>query len=340
LARSRAPFWWYGGKGMMIAKLKPLIPPHRTYVEPFCGAASMLFAKEPAAVETINDLHSGVAGFFRVLRDQPDEFMRLARLSEYGRELYNECRATWQDETDPVRRAWKWWYVAATSFSGRWGSSLSTVVTHSCRGMASTCSKLQSRVEDVLPVCIERLRHVQIENMDALTVIDRYCSDDGFCYCDPPYVGESRAASGYDNQDSAGHDMRATDLHASLVSALLAAPGAVLLSGYAHEVYDPLILAGWERIDWQTSCHAAGRTRATSIQGAGSATAKQARVESVWLNPKLQALIGPLAYACLGSNARIFGRDVCDLVLEPSVRTVTLRDQGSDEHGSDPTSMD
>lgn len=276
----------------MVAKLRPLIPSHRTYVEPFCGAASMLFCKEPAAVETINDLHSGVAGFFRVLRDQPDEFMRLARLSEYGRELYNECRATWQDEPDPVRRAWKWWYVAATSFAGKWGAGWGTGITCSCRGMAGCCSNLLSRVEDVLPICIERLRHVQIENADALTVIDRYCTDDGFCYCDPPYVGESRAADGYDNRDSAGHDMRATDLHASLVSALLAAPGAVLLSGYAHEVYDPLILAGWERIDWQTSCHAAGRTRHTGIQGAGSATAKQPRTESVWLNPVLQDRLG------------------------------------------------
>lgn len=340
MARSRAPFQWYGGKGNMVAKLRPLIPAHRTYVEPFCGAASMLFAKEPAAVETINDLDSGVAGFFRVLRDQPDEFMRLARLSEYGRELYNECRATWQDETDPVRRAWRWWYVASTSFGGRWGGSFGTVVTRSNRGMAGTCSILQSRVEDVLPVCIERLRHVQIENTDALTVIDRYCTKDGFCYCDPPYVGETRAADGYDNRNAAGHDMRETHDHVELVNVLLAAPGAVLVSGYAHQVYEPLIDAGWGRIDWQTSCCAAGRTHATGIRGSGSATAKQARVESVWLNPKLQALIGPLAYACLGSNARIFGRDVCDLVLEPSVRTVTLRDQGSDEHGSDPPSMD
>ncbi len=158
--------------------------------------------------------------------------------------------------------------------------------------MAKCCASLLSRVEDVLPVCIERLRHVQIENTDALTVIDRYCTEDGFCYCDPPYVGETRTASGYDNQDSTGHDMRATDLHASLVSALLAAPGAVLVSGYAHPVYDPLIDAGWERIDWDVACHAAGRTRATSIQGAGSATAKQPRVETVWLNPVLQDRLG------------------------------------------------
>ena len=288
MARSRAPFWWYGGKGMMIAKLKPLIPSHRTYVEPFCGAASMLFAKQPASVETINDLHSGVAGFFRVLRDQPEEFMRLARLSEYGRELWRDCKATWQDEPDLVRRAWKWWYVAATSFSGNWGSSWSTAVTRSRRGMADTCSGLQSRVEDVLPVCIERLRHVQIENMDALTVIDRYCTDDGFCYCDPPYVGETRNMRG----SAYRHEAMDEEFHAALVNALLSAPGAVLVSGYAHEVYDPLILAGWERIDWQTSCHAAARTRATGIEGAGSATAKQPRVETVWLNPVLQDRLG------------------------------------------------
>ena len=82
------------------------------------------------------------------------------------------------------------------------------------------------------------------------------------------------------------------EFHASLVSALLAAPGAVLLSGYAHPVYEPLIDAGWGRIDWQTTCYAAARTRHTGIQGAGSAKAKQARVESVWLNPVLQDRLG------------------------------------------------
>lgn len=47
---------------------------------------------------------------------------------------------------------------------------------------------------------------------------------------------------------------------------------------------------------------------------------------------ELRALPGhdDLRWCCLG----------CDLVLEPSIRTVTLRDQGSDEHGSDPASMD
>jgi DNA adenine methylase len=271
----------------MVAKLLPLFPPHRTYVEPFCGAASMLFAKEPAHVETINDIDGGVAGFFRVLRDQPEEFMRLARLSEYGRELWRECKAELENEEDPVRRAWRWWFVAATSFSGNWGSSLGTAVTLSRRGIASTCNSLQTRVDDVLPQCIERLRMVQVENADALTVIRRYTTDDGLCYCDPPYVGATR-----DGGAVYKHEAMGTDFHEELTALLLETPGSVLLSGYSHSVYDPLVEAGWQRRDFATACYAAAKTRRNGLQGAGSALAKQARIESVWLNPTCVARLG------------------------------------------------
>ena len=117
----RAPFKWLGGKGNMAAKLMKLLPAHSTYVEPYFGAGSVFFAKAPAEIETINDLDSAVAGFFRVLRDQPEEFIRLANATEYGREVWKDCRATWREEPDPVRRAWKWWVVAAMSFSGKFG---------------------------------------------------------------------------------------------------------------------------------------------------------------------------------------------------------------------------
>lgn len=155
-------------------------------------------------------------------------------------------------------------------------------MTASYAGMAGACSNLRSRVADVLPICIDRLQQVQIENSDALTVIRRYCTKDGFCYCDPPYVHGTR-----DGGEVYAHEC-SDDFHAHLVETLLAAPGAVLLSGYAHAIYEPLEAAGWERRDWQTACYAAARTRAAGIQGKGAALAKQARTESVWLNPCLQ----------------------------------------------------
>jgi len=59
----------------MVNKLLPLIPKHHTYVEVFGGAANLLLAKEPSAVEVYNDIDSGLVNFFRVIRDK-DKFKR------------------------------------------------------------------------------------------------------------------------------------------------------------------------------------------------------------------------------------------------------------------------
>ena len=176
-----------------------------------------------------------------------------------------------------MRRAWKWWFVAATSFSGMFGGSLSTCVTQSRRGMAGTCSKLLSRI-DLLPAICERLRMAQIENVDGVYCLERYCTADGLAYVDPPYVAGTRSAGKYQ------HEFSDAD-HERLVAALLDLPGKFVVSGYNHPLYAPLEAAGWARIDYETSCYAAGKTRHTGIQGKGSAMAKQTRIESVWLDP-------------------------------------------------------
>ncbi len=59
-----SPISWFGGKHKMVKNLLPLIPPHREYIEPYFGAGSLFFAKQPADIETINDLDSGVVNFF------------------------------------------------------------------------------------------------------------------------------------------------------------------------------------------------------------------------------------------------------------------------------------
>ena len=63
----RAPFPWFGGKGSPKIKkaLLTALPPHRFYVEPFGGGASILLAKTPAEVEVYNDVNRGVVNFFR-----------------------------------------------------------------------------------------------------------------------------------------------------------------------------------------------------------------------------------------------------------------------------------
>lgn len=229
--RLRSPITWFGGKGNMIAKLLPLVPIHKTYVEPFAGAASLLFAKEPSPVEIINDLDSGIVSLFRILRD-PERFVRFhnyAALTPFSREEYVVCKDTWKECADEIERAYRWYVVARMSFSGLFGSSWGYSITTSARGMASSCSRWMGVLE-LLPQICDRLMRVQIEHADFRNIISRYDTPQTFFYCDPPYILETRKSGGY------AHEMTLQD-HRNLVDLLLTVRGKVMLSGYNHAVY-------------------------------------------------------------------------------------------------------
>lgn len=267
----RSPIVWFGGKGAMLAKLLPLIPPHRTYVEPFGGGGSLLIAHEPSPVEVYNDLNSGLVNFFRVLRD-PDrfgEFERKAQLTPYAREEFDLFRKNWAEADDPVERAYRWFAVARMSFAGSFGNGWSFAVTKSSRGMACRVSAWLS-VVDMLPAISERLLRVQVEQKDALDVISTYDSEETFFYLDPPYVHSTRKSGGY------LHELD-DEQHRRLVRLLLTVKGKVLLSGYASPIYEELERAGWRRKDWKVCCKSGGDTKE-----------KQARVETVWFNYEIE----------------------------------------------------
>jgi len=275
----RSPIIWFGGKGNMVAKLLKFIPSHRTYVEVFGGGASLLFAKEPSPVEVYNDIDSGLVNFFRVLRDK-DKFQKFYEkvcLTPYSREEYNYCRATWQNCEDEVERAYRWFVVARMSFSGDFGHSWSFKVTASCKGMAASCSAWLSVIEE-LPLMHQRFMTVQIEHKDFRDLIRTYDTKDTFFYLDPPYVPETRSWGKYK------HDCTDKD-HKDLVEILLNIKGKAMLSGYANRIYKRLEDEGWIRHDFETTCHAVGRTKQTGILGEGTAKEKHKRVESIWLSP-------------------------------------------------------
>jgi len=255
------------------------LPPHRIHVEPFGGGASVLLAKPPSPVEVYNDIDGGLYEFFSVLAD-PAEFERFYRrvaVLPYSRELWRECRHTWRLQTDRLERVWRWFVVARQSFAGRFDNAWGSVVTSSTRGMARTCSAWLSAI-DMLPEIHARLQRVQIECADWRVILDRYDTPETLFYCDPPYVPSTRRNERYKYELS-------EDDHRDLVERLLALDGLAVLSGYPNPIYEPLELAGWRRVERQTSCHAAGRTRGSGLQGKGAALAKQPRTECLWIKP-------------------------------------------------------
>ncbi len=255
----RAPFPWFGGKGApkIRSAILEALPPHTRYLEPFGGGASILISKQPVQVEVYNDVN----------REMP-----------YSRELYEECLRTWPAIHDPVEQAARWYCIARQSFSGIFGKSWGSTVNSSNGGMAETTGRWRSSFDN-LPLVHDRMQRVQIECCDWRDVLRRFSGPGWLAYCDPPYVPGSRKAGGYE------HELKDTD-HEELIWTLLSYDGAVVLSGYDTPLYAPLASAGWDRLEVEVTCSAAGRTRASGLQGDGKVKERQRRTECLWRNPE------------------------------------------------------
>lgn len=110
----------------------------------------------------------------------------------------------------------------------------------------------------------DRLRRVQIENRDALEVIDLHDHEDALFYCDPPYPhsareGSSRSAYRYEMED---------EDHRELSEVLHESDGKVAISSYRCELMGELY-GDWNRID---------------VEERTAHSGKSPREESLWLN--------------------------------------------------------
>lgn len=272
LAPTRPVLRWHGGKWRLAPWIIGHMPAHRVYVEPFGGAASVLFRKPRAYGEVYNDLDDEVVGLFRVLRTPPQagELLRALRLTPFAR---SEFRRAYEPCDEPVERARR---LIVRSYMG-FGSNAHA--TH-LKGHRSTGFRANSNRSGTTPAqdwanyppCLEalidRLAGVVIENRPALEVVAQHDGAETLFFVDPPYLPELRARGNrYDLAWRMYRHELTRDDHAELLDRLRELDGMVLLSGYADALYDDR-LAGWTRAE-----------KATYADGA------RPRTEILWINP-------------------------------------------------------
>lgn len=176
---------YIGGKFNMLKYLLPLIPPHEIYVEVFGGAASLLLNKKPSEVEVYNDIDGDLVNLFRVVRDQPQDFIKRFKYLLYSRELYTTFSNQWFNgkiPKDAVERAVRFYYLLRCSFSG------AIFRGWSFAHKGAKPSRL-FRSLDKIPLISERLRNIYVDHLDFRKCIKNWDSPKTFFFLDPPYYG-------------------------------------------------------------------------------------------------------------------------------------------------------
>lgn len=260
-------FGWYGGKYSHLDFILPHLPDDAVhFCDVFGGSAAILINRNPAQIETYNDLDSELVNFFEVLRNQGSKLIKAISLTPFSREeLVNACRP--EPNLSNLERARRFYVrarqtrtgLAQTSSEGRWAHCVLT----SRAGMAGAVSRWLGSI-DGLPEIVQRLQRVQIENAPALEILERYDTENTLFYLDPPYVHESR-----NDSNAYSHELTDTE-HIELSEMLHKIKGRAVVSGYRTKLYDKLF-CDWNRID-------------ASMKTCNSS--KGIRQESLWLNFK------------------------------------------------------
>ncbi len=260
----KPPFTYFGGKLKLAERIATLLPGHEHYIEPFAGSLAILLAKPPSRMETVNDLDGDLMNFWRMLRERPADLERLCVLTPHSRA---ERAAAHDPADDDLERARRTWVRLTQGRGGHTQRRTGWRYYEDPRGSHSSMPDYLAAYVGRLAPAVARIAQVSLECRPALDVIARYGQHpDNLIYADPPYLKSTRTLR---TEADYGHEMFTEAEHRELLEALLPCRAAVVLCGYASELYDGL-LTTWFRREIATQTGNGGTDRE--------------RVEVLWSN--------------------------------------------------------
>jgi DNA adenine methylase len=221
---TNSPIKWVGGKSRLRKQIISLLPlkGHTCYVEPFAGAAWVLFGKPPSPVEVLNDIDQELINFFRVVKEKPEELIYSFEWELVSRAEFERLAALNPVNLTDIQRAHRFYYLIMAG----WGGELDyprfqTSITDGGHGnrLIGALKNLKKRLDPVY----ERLRTVIIENLTWQDCLARYDRESTVMYLDPPYPG---------NGCNYAYNMRSWEEHQHLVNTIVGARCKWVLSSY------------------------------------------------------------------------------------------------------------
>lgn len=229
-----------GGKWRIADWIISHFPDHKVYLEPFFGSGAVFFRKKPAYIETINDRNGSIVNLFRVCREYPRELSEMIRMTPFARDEFIVCAESCSDPIEAARRT-------LVRYHQSFGTSNSS--KNSWRNVQTwggpRCATMWNDLPEIIVECCERLKQAQIENTDALTLIERYDDPNTLIYLDPPYL------LGLRKRDMYLCEMTIED-HVALLRTIKKSRSAIIISGYDSELYNAE-LAGWRTDEIKTT---------------------------------------------------------------------------------------
>lgn len=269
-APTRPVLRYHGGKWLLASWVISHFPRHRIFVEPFCGAASVLMQKPRSYSEVLNDQWQDLVSVFRCLQEpaKAEQLQSKLELTPYARVEYDLACSPGEipDDVEKARR------MIIRSFMG-FGSG-STFREHKTgfRSNSNRSGTTPARDWVNYPTQIAaftaRLRGVVLECRDALSLIPQHDTPGTLFYCDPPYPRSTRSVKSDSSRNGVyAHEM-SDDKHRELAKVLRQVKGMVVLSGYPCDLYDCELYPDWVRVE-----------RPWFADGA------RKRMEVLWINP-------------------------------------------------------
>lgn len=172
---------WLGGKYQLASRIIERIPEHKCYVEPFAGAAWVLFKKQPSKAEVLNDINYDVVNLYRCVQYHLDALLNCIEPTLVSRLEFQRLMRTPPDTLTDIQRAARFLYIHRNSFGGK------VVDNHFGTSTTRHAKYDVQTIADELLLARKRLARCCVENLGYANVIGKYDREHTFFYIDPPY---------------------------------------------------------------------------------------------------------------------------------------------------------